>query len=219
MDFKTIFGEALASQIQTKLDEYNQSAEKKVKLANLSEGGYVSKEKHQDKLNALQAQIDDYKAQVSKRDADLQALHDQLSKADPAKLDEVSASLTALQSRYDEDAKAWQAKLDAQAYEFLIREKASELTFTSNAAKKAFVADAIAKGFKLDGDSLLGYNDWLNAYKEADPGSFVADPAGSDVKKPMITMPTEPAGGSKSGMSLADQMRAKNLDEHFVPQF
>ena len=219
MDFKTIFGEALASQIQTKLDEYNQTAETKVKLADLSEGGYVSKEKHQDKLNALQSQIDDYKAQVTQRDTDLQTLQAQLSKADPAKLEEVSASLAALQSRYDADAKAWQAKLDAQAYEFLIKEKASELAFTSNAAKKAFVADAIAKGFKLDGDSLLGYNDWLNAYKEADPGSFVADPAGSDVKKPTITMPTEPAGGSKSGMSLADQMRAKNLDEHFVPQF
>lgn len=218
MDFKTIFGEALASQIQTKLDEYNQSAEKKVKLADLSEGGYVSKEKHQDKLNALQSQIDDYKAQVSARDADLKSLQDQLSKADPSKLEEVSASLSALQSRYDEDAKAWQAKLDAQSYEFLIREKASELSFTSNAAKKAFVADAVAKGFKVDGSTLLGYNDWLAAYKASDPGSFAPDPAGSGEKKPTITKPADPAGPS-IGMSLADQMRAKNLDEHFVPQF
>lgn len=217
MELKDILGEDLAAKVQTAVDAYNSKADKKAKLVDLSGGDYVSKEKHTDKLTALQSQIDDYKTQVGQRDKDLADLQDKLKAAGPEKLDEVSKSLADLQARYDQDQKDWQSKLDAQAYSFLIKEKASELSFSSGAAKREFIREATEKGFKIDGETLLGYGDWLKAYQEADPGAFASAPAADT--KPTITKPATPATQTGAKMSLEDMMKAANADPNFVPNF
>ena len=176
MDLKTLFGETLYSQITKIIDDHNSKADTKdkVKLVDLGEGGYVGKEKHQDKLNALQTQIDTLTEQVSKRDADLKTVSDQLAavKTDSDKLAGVQTSLTDLQAKYDADQKAWQDQLAAQRYEYLVKEKASALNFTSSAAKKRFIPEAVSKGFQVDGETLMGYADWLKGYQESDTGSL-----------------------------------------------
>ena len=69
------------------------------------------------------------------------------------------------------------------------------LKFTSNAAKKSFMADVIAKELKMEGDTLLGFDDFVNKYKEEDAGVFVADDnkdKGEDVKeKPSFSTKSE----------------------------
>lgn len=218
MDLKEIFGEALSTQIQTALDQYNSKADKKVKLVDLSDGGYVSKEKHQDKLSALQSQIEDYKAQVGQRDKDLQSLQDQLKAAGPEKLNEVSQNLTALQAKYDQDSKAWEAKMTRQAYEFMVKEKASELSFSSAAARKEFIREAVDKGFKVDGDTLQGYGEWLKEYQTNDPGAFKTEQA-ADAKKPEIIQPSSPSSSGGQRMSLSEMMKQANANPSFVPKF
>ena len=49
------------------------------------------------------------------------------------------------------------------------------LHFTSASAKKAFMADLSAKNLPLQGDSLLGFDDFVKTYRENDPGAFAAD--------------------------------------------
>ena len=166
-----------------------------LKLANIADGSYVSRDKMDSKVKGLQGQISDLQGQVKQRDTDMA---------------ELQTKLTAAQTDAD--------KL-AQAYEFAIREKAGEVKFSSNAAKKQFIADAIAKQFKQDENGKMqGYDEFLTRYKADDPGSFVVDEPAPAKKGPSITVPAKPDGGTHK-MSLSEQMAAANADPNFVPDF
>ena len=118
-----------------------------------------------------------YDTDIASRDKDLEDLKTQLANAgeDASKLADVTSKLEALQSTYDSETKKYKSQLEAQKYEFLVREKANGIKFTSNAAKSAFVNDLIQKNLPVENDSLLGLDDFVNAYKEKDAGAFVAD--------------------------------------------
>ena len=49
-----------------------------------------------------------------------------------------------------------------------VRRHVETLSFSSNAAKKAFTADLIAKKLPLEGEKLLGFADYVEAYKASD---------------------------------------------------
>lgn len=179
----------------------------KINAVNLADGGYVSKDKFDDKVNTLSQQVTDLQGQIEQRDADMIDLQGKLTAAqtDAAKLGEVSQSFSDLKAKYDADKQSYEQKLAQQSYEFMVREKANELQFSSGAAKKAFIQEANSKGFKVDGESLLGFDDFLAKYKADDPGAFRADApteggdAGQKPPKPDIVLP--PTGKSNGGSS------------------
>lgn len=176
----------------------------KINAVNLADGGYVSQDKYNDKVTSLSQQVTDLQGQLTQRDTDMAALKTTLTaaQADASKLGEAQQALTDLQTKYDADKQGFEQKLSQQAYEFAIREKANGLQFSSGSAKKAFIQEAIGKGFKMDGDTILGYEDFVTKYKEEDPGTFKAEePAdgsnGGGKGKPDIVLPN--GGGKPSG--------------------
>lgn len=180
---------------------YDQLVEKakaaKINAVNLADGGYVSLEKHNDKVNTLTQQVEALTGQVTQRDTDLADLQAKLTaaQADGSKLGEAQTALTDLQKQYDADKKELEGKLARQAYEFAIREKAGSLKFSSAAAKKAFIQEAMGKEFKRDGDTLLGYEEFVTKYKAEDPGAFASDdpaPADPQPAPPQVVLPTDP---------------------------
>lgn len=178
---------------------YDQLAEKakaaKINAVNLAAGGYVSQAKFDDKVNTLTQQVETLKTQLTQRDTDMTNLQTKLTAAqtDASKLPEVQDALTKLQGQYATDKQDLEGKLARQAYEFDIRERAGQLKFSSAAAKKAFIQEAIGKDFKKDGDTLLGYEDFVTKYKADDPGAFVveppADPQPEPTPAPQIVLP------------------------------
>ena len=207
MDFlKSLFsdGEALTyEQLQAKMQAAN------INAVNLSEGRYVSVDKFNDKVNSLNAQVTELNGQLAKRDTDITALQETLTAAqgNAEKLTEAQNALTALQGQYTQQKADYEAKLNRQTYEYRIREEANKLKFSSTSAKKAFVQDALAQEFKQDGETLLGYNDFVAKYKAEDPTAFAPDEAtppqnppedGSNVK-PQIVLPTGTKGNDPSG--------------------
>lgn len=157
---------------------FDQLAEKvkaaKLSVVDISHGEYVSRAKYDDDRNALKQQVTDLQGQITQRDTDMTELQKKLTtaQADASKLGEAQQSLTDLQTKYDAEKKAYDDKLARQAYEFAVREKANGLQFSSNAAKRAFIQDANTKEFKLDGDTLLGFDDYVAKYKADDPEAF-----------------------------------------------
>lgn len=156
----------------------------------------------------LQGQITDLQGQITQRDTDLASLNEKLTaaQADAGKLTEAQSSLTALQSQYEADKKDWEAKTAAQAYEFAVRTAAGGLKFSSAAARRDFERGAIEKGLKMDGDKIMGFDDYVNSYKAADPGAFIAeqqDPPGDPKPNPTIVLPSgKPSGGSNNGFGF-----------------
>ena len=66
------------------------------------------------------------------------------------------------------------AKAELQAG-YAAQNASAGLHFTSASANKAFMADLAAKKLPLQGDSLLGFDDFVKTYRENDPGAFAAD--------------------------------------------
>lgn len=175
----------------------------------------------------LQGQIEDLKVQVSQRDTDLSDIQKQLEAAseNADKLVEAQKSLKSLQTKYDADTKAWEAKNAQQAYEFAVREKANTLKFSSSAAKKEFIREAIEKGFKMEKDAILGFDDYVKIYQENDPGAFVAEkdpePAPNQEppkKQPNIVLPGN-SGTAGAEKSLSQLMAEKNANPNMVVKF
>lgn len=219
---KNLFSEGEALTYDQLTEKINAAG---MKLANIADGSYVSRDKMDSKVKGLQGQITDLQAQVKQRDTDMADLQTKLTAAqtDADKLASVQSDLAALRKQREDDGKAWAQKIAAQAYEFAVREKAGEVKFSSNAAKKQFIADAIAKQFKQDENGKVqGYDEFLTQYKADDPGSFVSDdPAPAPAPKPnapSITVPAKPDGNAHK-MSLSEQMAAANADPNFVPDF
>ena len=186
----------------------------KLKIANLADGGYVSQAKYNDDVNGLNQQVSQLNDQISKRDADMATLKQSLeaAQADAGKLSGVQQSLTELQTKYAQEKAQLETSMAKQRYEFAIRERANTLNFSSSAAKKAFIQEAIGKEFKQDGETLLGYDDFVAKYKTDDPGAFVQETPPADPKPtpPSITLPGKHDKPTGAKHSLAELMQMKN---------
>lgn len=175
---------------------YDQLAEKvragKFNVVNIADGSYVSKAKFDDKVGTLTQQVTDLQGQITQRDTDLKDLQGKLTsaQADAGKLGEVQTAFTDLQTKYTTDQQTWEQKHQQQAYEFMVRERTSALKFSSPAAKRDFIREVNEKGLKVDGDSLLGYEDFVTKYKADNPGALVDEtPAGDKPATPLGAAP------------------------------
>lgn len=150
-----------------------------IKLADLSSGDYVAKKKYEDELAAKDNEISTLNNTISQRDVDLDNLKVKLSEAgnDVEKLNQLSGDLSSLQTKYDNDVKAYKEQLSKQRYEFAVKEYAASKKFTSNAAKRDFVNSMLAKELKMDGDKILGADDFVSSYSaENEDAFYVEDP-------------------------------------------
>ena len=171
--------------------------EGKGKFVDLSEGGYVDKQKYTDDLAARDTRITTLDDTLKTRDADLANLRTQLENAgtDATKLNDLNTQLSDLQKKYDDDTAAYKKKLQDQAYKYAVNEFADKQKFTSQAAKRDFIATMMAKEFKMENDVIIGATDFVNAYTKDNADAFVKeDPnAGNPpAPKPHFVDPTSP---------------------------
>lgn len=193
-------------------------------FTDLAEGKYVSKGKHDDELANLQSQIETLNGTIGTRDTDLEALKKQLEEAgtDAEKLASLSSDFSTLQSKYDEDIKSYKEKLKRQAYEFAVKDFANKQQFTSNAAKRDFIQSMLAKGLKMEGDTILGADDFRQAYSAENEDAFVVEEVDPE-PDPFPTRPTfvgsTPSEDFGRRLTLSEQMQMKNENPNFVVSF
>ena len=156
-----------------------------LKFADLSDGKYVSKSKYESDLKGLNQQIETLNGQIetlngtiTTRDDDLANLQKQLELAgeDKTKLEALNTSMSDLQAKYEADTKSYEDKLRQQSYEFAVREYANTQKFTSKAAKRDFTNALIAKGLQMEGDKLIGADDFREAYATDNDDAFYVEP-------------------------------------------
>lgn len=187
------------------LAQFNDIA-KDAKFADLATGEYVSKHKYDEDISAKDTEISGLNETIKTRDGDLKSLKKQLKDAgtDADKLAEIETNLSTLQSKYDTDTKALQDKLNQQAYEFAVRTFAGTKKFTSNAAKRDFERSMIAENLKLDksGQTIIGADDFVKIYSEANTDAFVVDePKSTEPEPPKPTFVNTTPGGSQSNQN------------------
>lgn len=66
-------------------------------------------------------------------------------------------------------------KIQALEREYALKEQAAGLKFSSESAKKAFLADLAAKELPVQDGKVMGFDDYVKAYKANDPGAFLSE--------------------------------------------
>lgn len=138
------------------------------------------------KLQDAETERDTYKTKydtdIATRDNDLKSLQEQLKDAgvDKTKLAELTTQLETLQNTYETAKSDYAKQLAAQKYEFLVKDCVNSIKFSSNSAKKAFLNDVMAKNLPVEGDKILGFEDFVNAYKEQDADAFIVENNNND---------------------------------------
>lgn len=166
MDFlKTLLGQELFAQVEAKINEHNAAEKdesKHIKIANLGEGGYVSKDKHtaleteknsiQEQLTAAQKLVEDYKKSSKDDEAAQQKIADYENK--------VTQLTTELE----------QTKLDSAIKIALLNAKASDVDYLMFKIKQE------GKELKLDDKGeVKGLDDIISSLKTQLPAQFESD--------------------------------------------
>ena len=161
---------------------YDQLAEKvtakKMKLADLSTGAYVGKEK----FEALSVEKEGLATRLSEASTKLEGY-------DPGWKDKAAQAQTEADRR-----------VAALQREYAVKDQAAALKFSSESARKAFVADLAAKELPMQDGKLLGFDDFVKSYKESDPAAFAVD---EKPPKVMDTATGVPAAGSAKDIANA----------------
>lgn len=141
-----------------------------------------------------------YNTDIAQRDTDLATLQEKLKNAgaDATKLSNLQTDFDTLQQTYNTAKADYEKQLAEQAYDFAIKENSSKLKFSSNSAKKAFMSDLKAKKLSMENGKILGFDDFVNAYKEQDAGAFITE--STDIKKdePKPSFSTKTNPGDKT---------------------
>ena len=164
------------------------TADKGISLINLKDGGYVAHDKFdrkQKELEQARASIETLKGTITKNTADLEELQKQVKAAegDATKIADLTNQIAQLQSdaktnadNFENQQREYQEQLAKQANEFAIRTKVNGLKFSSTSARRSFTHDILEAGLKVDGENVLGFDDYVNKYKtEIDPDAFAKE--------------------------------------------
>ena len=205
--------------------------ENDTKFVNLKDGNYVSKSKYDSDIKGLNQQIETLNGQVetlngtiTTRDEDLANLQKQLELAgeDKTKLEALNTQMSDLKTKYEADIQAREDKLRQQSYEFAVREYANTQQFSSKASKRDFIRAMIDKGLQMEGDKLIGADDFRETYAVDNEDAFLVEkepePAPEPTPEPVPepTEPTAPIPTFVASTSGAPQSDEDSFDFGFV---
>lgn len=158
--------ESLSDEIKKEYDE---------KELIINDGTYIPKAK----FDNLNEQKKDLENQLKETNDKMQ----ELSKVDT---EELKTQIANLQKKYEEDTKSLNEKYEAREYDIKLNDYTKDLKFSSNSARKSFMSDLKAKELKFEEDKLVGFDDFVNSYKENDPSAFINEAK----EEPSVTVST-----------------------------
>lgn len=167
-NLKNAIGEELYGKLQAAIDAYNGADEHKdnpIKLADLSGGGYVSK----DKYAALETASAGYKQQLDQITSELAELKS--AKGTDA---DTKAALDALQSKYEADTAALQEQINKAQFDGLLGAALAGSRVRSDKAARALLD---LEKIKVEDGKLVGFDDQLADLKKNAAFLFEPDQA------------------------------------------
>lgn len=141
-----------------------------------------------DQADTLSSQVDDYKAQLTDRDEQLQTL------GEAAKGNEELVAEIEKQKGLNEETKtSYESQLQDQAFNHKLDNSLSGAKVKNSKAVRALLdTDSI----KLDGDQLIGLDDQITALKESD--SYLFETAEEHKTTPKIVSGGNPEGSTET---------------------
>lgn len=179
---------------------------KEIKLANLAEGGYVSKEK----FEAKELEVNGLKDQLNTANATIQSYKDM-------DIDGIKQSVVDWEKKYNDETNKLNQQIAANERNYREDLFFKDYKFTSKAAENGVRAEFDSKNFTLDNGVFLGGKEFMDKLKADDDykAAFVVDaPAPKEEEppkpKPHFSDPTPPQNPPRPKPSLQELMRRKN---------
>ena len=152
----------------------------------INDGTYIPKAKF-DSLNETKKDLENQ----------LKETNDKVQELSKVDTEELKQQIEDLQKKYEEDTKALNSKYEAREYDIKLNDYTKDLKFSSNSARKSFMNDLKEKELKFEDDKLVGFDDFVNSYKESDPSAFIEEKK----EEPSVTVST---GGNHNDTENSD---------------
>lgn len=182
-------------------------ADEKLKIVNLADGGFVSKDKYaaaETKITGLTQQLKDANATIqSYKDMDI---------------DGIKRAAGEWETKYNTETQALQAKIDAMAYNHAVDMFMQGYSFTSKAAAAGIRAEFDSKKFELKDGQFTGAKEWMEGLAKSDDykaAFVVADPT----KPPQFGDPNPGGNPAPARLSLTELMAKKNADPNYQVKY
>jgi hypothetical protein len=112
--------------------------------------------------------------------------------------DGIKQSAADWETKYNDETKKLRDQMAEMQQGFVVEKTAADIKFSSESAKKAFIADLKAKKLTQQDGKLLGFDDYLKAYKESDPGAFAVETDGKGGNPQFTNNKPGTTGGSSN---------------------
>lgn len=210
MDFlKEILGNDLYTQVETKINAYNeQNKEKEIKIANLGNGDYVSKNKY----DALQIDLQNQKELLKTANAEIDSYKSM-------NIEAIQKSANDYKSKYEQAEKDYQAKLVEMEYNNKLDKYVDNLKLKNDIYRNAVVSKIKEKQLKFDGDTLIGGEEIVKGFKEKYKDAFDETKPlptfSGDIKQPGNTQITKEVFNK---MGYQDRLKLYNENKELYDQ-
>lgn len=164
MELRELLGDELFSQVDAKIQEHNSGIEDKVqqvRFVDLSEGGYVSKERYQElntKIGALETQLKDANSTIkSYKDMDIEG---------------IKKSAADWEEKYNTETQKLNKQIEDDRKKFAAERFMDSQKIKSPLSRKAILQDFLAKGLEFKDGSFVGADEYMKTVKEKYPDEF-----------------------------------------------
>ena len=178
MELKDLLGEELFAQVDSKVQEHNGTVtdkNKHVKLVDLSDGGYVSK----DKYSNLQTEAGTYKTQLGEANNAIQSYKEM-------DIEGIKKAADEWKVKYETDTAALQTKLAETEKTFAAEKYLDGQKIKSPLSKKTILNEFMAQGFEFKDGAFAGADDYMKKVREQYPDEFIPEENKPEEKKTWV---------------------------------
>lgn len=129
---------------------------------------YKTINEHDKKVKQLESDAENYKKQY-------EAANEALRKFDGIKPDDVKQMKEDYEKQIKELQETYKKESEQKALEEAVDKELGKLKFSSEYAKKSVKSEIMAAGLKLNGETLIGFNDIIEAVKKNDSTAIVTE--------------------------------------------
>lgn len=201
MEFlKEVLGEELYSQTKTKVDSYNQEhKDKPLKLVNLSEGNYISKEK----FDSKETELKNLNEQLTNANNEIKSYKDM-------DIESIKKSATDWETKYNDLVKSQEAAKKEEIKSQRVNDFFKDIKFSSESAKAGIMAKFNEQDFKYDekASKYQGASEWLEEMKKTDAGAFKSNIVNPQFSTDTKSQTENAAGAVNSQITLNPKLKS-----------
>lgn len=167
MELREALGDELFSQVEEKLSEINKADDRKenpVRYVDLSEGGYVGKEKYAH----IQTESAGYKKQLEDANGIIKSYKDM-------DIDGIKQSAKDWETKYTEETKKLQNQLAEQEKTFAAERYLDGQKIKSPLSRKTILNEFLAQNMEFKDGKFIGADEYMKGVREQYPDEFQAE--------------------------------------------